>query len=661
MNLVLIGLNSTKKFAEVVKSNFDNVDVYTFDSVDRFIQEVSIRFIQVHRMILLQDSIQQTDDSRLANYSEFMAKYYPQTRIISVCRDTEQTQRLGTFCESQFTVHLCIPTIKAHMLVDLTADTQDILKNKYKDFMYVRPITSIAQEVNPDSEPPEGEGEQGVASEQQKKKGLFGGLFGGGKKPKKEKPIKGKKGKGEQTLRPIGQGDGVTEFSTTVATPDFKETDDDEDMQFGIFAMDGKTDLGVGGYPDELPEPESLPEPEEEPLVPEPDVEAEELAKEWGTMPDPFADMPQEEFPMEELPEEEPPEELETVPVAPELPEPDGDSGLDLDEVTPEEPAPVGVGQEMPQVPDSAGFDSIKNRLEEKQFDVNIESPVLKPKADIPTEDAEIDLLPVGDMTQLEEAYDQQKNPVRERVVEKVVEKVVTVRERGSRHPAGVRLVLVTGDRRSGVTRLALNLASYYSQSSATLYVDFDVDRHGSLLYLGVADIMDEEEHIQDGLTHVKDAQMLKNVCYLYPEGNFHCLVSRYDSAADAECLSRVQKYIAAQSHFATVVVDCPIEYLHLMDDIILSGDILICCEDNTSGVFNTLFGLDRVPEESKFFTLLYNNSAFVVTKGGNISKFQHSMEEAASLFALDSTRFDWSKTAVIGSVKDLKGIVERL
>ena len=225
------------------------------------------------------------------------------------------------------------------------------------------------------------------------------------------------------------------------------------------------------------------------------------------------------------------------------------------------------------------------------------------------------------DLEDLMQDYEESNVKVVEKV--KVIEKVIeNGGQRNFRNKNGVRVVIVTGDRRVGATKLSMNLANIFSKQEKTLLVDLDRYRKGSISYMGIYDLIDEPEHIQNGLTHLKSIKMLPNVTYLYPRGGFYCLLSMYGEEVTDEQVDRIQKILYSQREYQTVVIDCPIENLYLLSDLLYTSTVLVCIEDDKVGIINSILSLNAAVED-KYMPALYNNSMVVVARGSNVENIR--------------------------------------
>lgn len=235
------------------------------------------------------------------------------------------------------------------------------------------------------------------------------------------------------------------------------------------------------------------------------------------------------------------------------------------------------------------------------------------------------------------------------------------VHRRGS--SAATKFVVVTGDRKTGITSTAFNMAAQFSMTgnNRVLFVDFDLRTHGSLLYVGLEDIAQEEERVQNGLYRLMRSDHLQTSVYSYMEQGilFDCLLSMYGTEIDEKALDMSQKALLTQKDYTTVVIDCPFEFLPFLQDIVPYADILICTESDTKGVLNTVLELDRVTRSElitdvRFSSYLFSNSSYAITEGSIPSDFAMNMVQIGEYFGLDEADFDWSTLPVVGGAGSL-------
>jgi hypothetical protein len=256
-----------------------------------------------------------------------------------------------------------------------------------------------------------------------------------------------------------------------------------------------------------------------------------------------------------------------------------------------------------------------------------------------------------------------------ERIVEKVIEverivevqKVVNIGSNRPKYKNGVRTIIVTGDRKTGATKTAINMAAHYAKEHETLYVDFDLVRKGSLLYLGIEQVVSAEDHVQNGLFTLNNLNSLPNVVYYSSKGGFSCLLSSFGEEVKEEKLANVVSILAVQREYKTMIIDCPFENLHLLSDIILYSEVIACVTAEPSCALNTIIALSDIDVDTRVSTALANNSQYLLTRGSR-DDFKQSMSYFQDLFSLDEgEEYDWTKLNLLGTMENFDKVLEAI
>lgn len=177
------------------------------------------------------------------------------------------------------------------------------------------------------------------------------------------------------------------------------------------------------------------------------------------------------------------------------------------------------------------------------------------------------------------------------RVVEKVVEveRVVTVGsgKRSVFDKSIKKLVVVTGDRRSGVTSLAYKMAVEFSKHSSVLYVDCDMIHHGVLFFIDY-----DEFKKQDKLT--RNAVVLCRTWEDIQRGVFRAsstldvLTADYGCTTDGDSVDTLLDIIADYyTRYDCVIVDLPLAYLRNAYSILSMASPVVTVNGSLSGVLS--------------------------------------------------------------------------
>lgn len=643
MHLVIIGGNSTKTLEGVIKTNFDDIDIQIYADISQFVNVNSVRTLPMDRLILVQDSFGKEVNlaTKLTQFNNYVCDNYPAARVITLSKDESMAQTLAEIFISPYTAHLTVGKIRPKTIIDIASEPIDVIKERYGIVLREKELDSINDVVSLDK----GKGiEKKDDKKKKKKKGLFGFLS---KDKSNEIEIPTKDDVEEPVEETVDSEinaevegfedsqEGVTE-SQEESFDNFDDFEDnDEDINFSMFSVgDESVDLGIGFENNK--EPEASDDDQGDFDIRgnsgEEDFEDDDSMVDLTVFDSPKESGVKNDFGFDVIGEDE-----------------DLDFEDDIDLLS---------SSTIEQ--DKNNLDTIKKSMEEMEIDkedVNINVSIVIP--DVSIEEAEVSNDVNYDMLEkLQTAFEEENKP---KIIEKIVEveKVVHVQDKKA-YRNGIRLIVVTGDRRSGVTRTAMNIASYFTKKELTLYVDLDTKRKGSLAYIGVEDIIDEEEHIQNGLNTIKIAKALPNVCYYFSKGKFDCLLSMYGTDVSEEQLANVQSILSLQRHFKTIVVDCPLENLKYLEDLIIYSEVIICVESNKSSVINTALGLSDVATNDKFASFISNNGQYLVTKG-ELEEFNSNLAYVRDIFSLDKEKLDSGVIPVIGVYKNMHQVLLKL
>jgi len=704
MHLVLIGRGSVDKIKDILLKNLDNLNISTFSSMGEFIELSNIRTLVVDRIVLLQDGVSFEDnlERKLESFNDYICSYYPAVRLVTLMRDPRLTDLCIRIFLSPLMIHITVDRIKPVMLLDIVQLPVEELKKRYPAKTFVDSSDMVVEEVVSSKKK---EKEKVVKSEKkpEPEKSKGGGLFGFlkfGKKPKNGKedskvptPIGvasqgGKTGGGatEEALTPVdatSDNTGNTSLDDVTLGSDIDTSDDndtlsgnndtpvsdndtevsnndtsDEDSSpigFSIFGedSDSKVNLGLGLGVD----PQTLAGDFNEENL-------NSLGSEFDSVNNgsPFFNEDNLNALDEVSPLDE--ESLESS----EAEEDNSGSWIQR------EPS-LDIHNEVQdvdiEVPDESlpGIDDKIERLKSLQrsiFTKNIRtveipssSGVSPIPSDISEEEVNIDSIPVDNLDELDREYENKNVKVLERVVE--VEKIVRVESEKRNYRNGIRVVIVTGDRRTGITRTAINMAAYFAKQGKTLFVDYDTIRRGSLFYFGLENVVQEEERIQNGLKYLQNVKSISSLTYFFNKGQFECLLSQHGSGVGVEDIVRTQRILAIQRDYETLIVDCPLENLKYLEDLVLYSEVLFCVEPAILGVFNIVLALDSLNVDEKFKAALFNNGSFLLSMNVNYDEFEKNRKYISDVFSLDAKAINWCDIPLIGGVDDFTKVLSQL
>lgn len=177
------------------------------------------------------------------------------------------------------------------------------------------------------------------------------------------------------------------------------------------------------------------------------------------------------------------------------------------------------------------------------------------------------------------------------------------------------KIVIVTGDRGTGVTSTAFNLAKTLAKKVDVLYVDCDIDNHGILSYLDYSNFKNYENTHMNGVKLCKGSQAFDK-CVISWDTNLYMLTSDYSCDATVDELRVASEVVAERADdFGVVVVDCPVEKLEYIPDLILTGQGVICVEGTKRGFMNMLCQFEKSALPTRYKRTLVSRGSLLVTK----------------------------------------------
>lgn len=428
------------------------------------------------------------------------------------------------------------------------------------------------------------------------------------------------------------QGDSFVEGTEDYPSQDDGFTDNTEEFaqQGDDFVEDGLSDIGVSPEMEEpvqtnpfsspqVVEEETEPtfsEPEEEPVEEVSDDEDYSLPDEDETtneVDEDFGDIPVEEPIQEEV--------HETVPeVKPQK-----------QQVVHEKPSPI-PRRKVEQKP------TVQTVDEDDDFSIDFSSTPVdtpkKPQRNVVEVDDSFDSM---DLSKAEAAY-QQKAAERNTVVKVVEKEVVKEVNKGYNLLASVlkgkqkKVIVVTGDRATGVTSTALALAEVFAKYIKVLYMDCDIYNHGVLSYIDYDAYLSYDDINLQGIRLCRSSKTFKN-CATSLAHNVDFLMNDYSCDSTEDDLETAQGVVAERSQdYGVVIVDCPVQLLHCIPDLVMTGVGVICTEGTKRGVMNMLCQFDACTLNPRYKKNLASKGTMLMTKctkGVDVPKLLKEIQES--------------------------------
>ena len=250
----------------------------------------------------------------------------------------------------------------------------------------------------------------------------------------------------------------------------------------------------------------------------------------------------------------------------------------------------------------------------------NFEAGMQEQQDDVDTDFSDMS---VGDLeASYREKLEQPKVQIVEKEVIKEVVKEVQVGGRGANSVYGSilkgktkKIILVTGDRGSGVTSLAYEIAEWFAKYVPVLYFDCDVELHGLLSYIDYHDFCQYDQQQLQGVKLCRSAKAFPN-CITRYSSNLDLLTTNYGAEVSDEELELAQSVVAeVANNYGVVVVDAPIDKLPHLTDLILCGNTCLLAEASKRGMMNIMCKLEDSPLPTRYKRNLAGTGTMVYTK----------------------------------------------
>lgn len=208
------------------------------------------------------------------------------------------------------------------------------------------------------------------------------------------------------------------------------------------------------------------------------------------------------------------------------------------------------------------------------------------------------------------------------------------------------KVIIVTGDRGSGITSSCLALAKTMAQKVKVLYVDLDTDNHGLLSYIDYDTFRNYGGTPQQGVKMCKSSKIFSN-CIVSYEHNLDILTSDYSCDVADEEIERTQGVITEiVDAYNVIIVDCPMSKLHLISDLILLGNTILCVEESKRGFMNMLCAMENNTLSPKYKRIIASRGNMFLTKCLAKTDTKRLLKYINAIFESDTV--DWMSMDII-------------
>lgn len=279
--------------------------------------------------------------------------------------------------------------------------------------------------------------------------------------------------------------------------------------------------------------------------------------------------------------------------------------------------------------------------------------------------------LELGNASDAEEKYREESQPTRI-VTNTVVKEVIRTAPSGGIGKSSIlkkvldgqinKTIVVTGDRGTGITLTAYNLAKKFAEKVPVLYVDLDTETHGLLNYIDYG-LFQSYENVQiHGLKYCTNSRNFDK-CTIRFDNNFDIIGSDFSSEITDEEIEQASNIIAENlGKYGLVVVDCPVSKLNCIPELILTANTVLCVEGSKRGFMNMLCVLENSPLSTRYKRTIVNRGTMLVTKCNPKIDIKQLIKYINKIFTPDSVDWlsmDWAKFTGKFSVNLLNNILE--
>lgn len=582
----------------------DNLNIDCFDNIPSFIDMAIKRNAIYDRILVLSTKINTATLKDLNNYWSATSK---DTEIVLLCKSGVDEDKARNFLDTFMTPVACVMLVDStpvsiiaegvlRPVAELNNDygIKDFLDMEVDDDAYVPEEPKVEDSVPTTKQQVPTQAQQTQQAAQQpkkpeKKKGFFSSIFGSRKQTQAQQNVQ------PQSIQHVVQNEPVQDSNytdTTMNQPDYNQPENlEQNLNIQDFNNSSYQD-----YEDNQPTVEDDFSDFQNNLASESIIMAEESQSNSISSDD----ISRQEF-------EEAPKKSELNPTT------QSSLGTHSFETEFEEAVPVknDFEPEQIEIDDDFGSEDIAYDQSQDEVHYSISSP----------SEIDEDVSDMGVALDEEQYRQQTEQPkvIKQVITKEVIRNVNTgnklVALNGVYQGRLKKVVIVTGDRGTGVTSTALNIAKTLAKKVDVLYFDCDINNHGLLNYIDYANFKNYEQVHMNGVKMCKSTQVFSN-CVISWEENLYLLTTDFSCDCSTEDLERAGEVVAENAdEFGVVVVDCPVDKLLYIKDLVLTGLGVVCVEGSRRGFMNMLCQFEANALQTRYKRTLISHGIMLVTK----------------------------------------------
>mgnify|MGYP004516435815 FL=1 len=215
------------------------------------------------------------------------------------------------------------------------------------------------------------------------------------------------------------------------------------------------------------------------------------------------------------------------------------------------------------------------------------------------------------------------------------------------------RTFVVTGDRGTGVTSLAWEMAKFLSQNIPVLYFDCDVRTHGLLSYVEYNEVIKYGNAQLQGTKFCKNTNSFYNCVIPYAD-NLDIITSNYGTRTTKDELAVTAQVIAEKSlDYGAVIIDAPFDTLPVIEDLLVSSTILFCVTATKVGFMNAVCVLEDNELSQRYLRQMFTKGKMVFTKKNKHLKVDALKKYVNDIIELEDINWLEMNAVVLGERVD--------
>ena len=292
------------------------------------------------------------------------------------------------------------------------------------------------------------------------------------------------------------------------------------------------------------------------------------------------------------------------------------------------------------------------------------------------------DILDSFDRDELTRSYEQERQVQQNSIQPQVIVAPQVVNNTGmSKYNAILakqmsQIIVVTGDRRSGKTTTAMDIAAHFaSKRIKTLYVDFDTEFKGSLIHYNISNLASYPAMVTSGLIQARSGADIEKFVYRQNGIPFDSLISIYDTNVTDAILQEVQLQLAYQvRNYGCIVIDCPLDKLYTLDEVLAIANVFCCIPSDLGGLVATFMKFSSLEPDGNYrandnrkllspksIAYLYPRMQYLVRQINSKDNFAKQCEYINGLFDMDRDRYNWTRCKIGGYMTDITKVLQNM